>query len=91
VTKHLVNDPLPFIPSRIFALAATARQIILYDVARGLVILEERKLVHCDLQLANIVLNRHGYSQLIKVGFPELSAKSKRHFFRAMHEADQGA
>jgi serine/threonine protein kinase len=55
-----------------FTLTATARQIIPYDMTCGLTVLEERKLVHCDLQLANIVLNRHGYSQLINVGFPEL-------------------
>ncbi|KAI3430778.1 hypothetical protein D9Q98_009190 [Chlorella vulgaris] len=52
---------------RIFAWHKRGRRV-LYDVAKGLLYLHRRRIVHLDLKSANILLSRHGTAKICDIG-----------------------
>ncbi|KAI7845368.1 hypothetical protein COHA_001075 [Chlorella ohadii] len=52
---------------RIFAWAKRGRRV-LFDVAKGLYYLHQRRIVHLDLKSANILLSRHGTAKICDIG-----------------------
>jgi serine/threonine protein kinase len=77
VTRYLPEQQIQLIPDSGFALNATSRQIILYDVARALNRLYSLSVCHQDIQPANILLDENYYPHLQRIGEPSYTRTGK--------------